>query len=162
MQVFISDIDSIRKDWRDWMRFLSPENQTRAEKFQKPARRLQFILAHLMADNIGKKYTSIAHKDNFVVVATSQSAPVGVDIENTSVQRDFVGSAELMGAAAPKTLIDFYKFFTKTEAAYKLHTTPTCTRFLTHDNYLICVVSNRRFAAQRLKIFDIKSIFPPK
>lgn len=162
MQVFIANIDSISKNTDDFMALLSADDRARAKKFQKQTRKLQFILGHLMVANIGKKYTSIAHRDNVVVVATASNARLGVDIENASVKRDFVAAAELMGENPPKTLFDFYKNFTKSEAIYKLGTTPACTHFITYGNYLICVVANKKFAMPRVHNFDVGSILTAK
>ena len=162
MQVFIADIDSISKNADDYVALLSAGDRALVTKFQKQTRKLQFILGHLMVAAVGKKYTSIAHRDNLVVVATALNARVGVDIENASVQRDFVGAAELMGAKTPKTLHDFYKMFTANEATYKLGTTPACTHFITHGDYLICVVANKDFAMPRLKDFNAQSILTAK
>jgi len=162
MQVFIADIDSISKNPDDYLALLSPEDKLRATKFQKHTRKLQFILGHLMVNSIGKKYTSIAHKDRFVVVASAQNTPVGIDIENVSVERDFVAGAALAGLKAPKTLFDFYKFFTESEATYKLDAPSDCTRFIMHDDYLICIVSTRQFVVPRLTFFDAESILTAK
>lgn len=142
------------------MALLPVGDRARVAKFQKQTRKLQFILGHLMVARVGKKYTSIAHKDNLVVVATASNARVGVDIENASVQRDFVGAAELMGAKTPKTLHDFYKMFTESEATYKLGTAPACTHFITHGDYLICVVANKDFAMPHLHYLNINSFLP--
>lgn len=162
MQVFIADIDSISKNADDFMALLSAGDRARATKFQRQTRKLQFILGHLMVASVGKKYTSIAHRDNLVVVATASNARVGVDIENASVKRDFVGATELMGAKTPKTLFDFYKMFTESEATYKLGIAPICTHFITHGDYLICVVANKDFAMPRLKDFNARSILTAK
>ena len=162
MQVFIANIDSISKNTDDFMALLSADDRARAKKFQKQTRKLQFVLGHLMVANIGKKYTSIAHRDKLVVVATASNAHLGVDIENASVKRDFVAAAELMGENPPKTLFDFYKMFTKSEATYKLGTTPACTHFITYGNYLICVVANKGFAMPRVHNFDALSILAAK
>jgi len=162
MQVFIADIDSISKNADDYVATLSAGDRARAAKFQRQTRKLQFILGHLMVAAVGKKYTSISHRDNLVVVATASNARVGVDIENASVKRDFVAAAELMGAKTPKTLHDFYKMFTESEATYKLGTTPTCTHFITHGDYLICVVANKDFAVPRPKDFNAQSILTAK
>ena len=162
MQVFIANIDSISKNTDDFMALLSADDRARATKFQKQTRKLQFILGHLMVANIGKKYASIAHRDNVVVVATASNARLGVDIENVSVKRDFVAAAELMGENPPKTLFDFYKMFTKSEATYKLGTTPACTHFITYGDYLICVVANKKFAMPRVHNFDALSILTTK
>ena len=162
MQIFIADIDSISKNADDYGPLLSAGDRARVTKFQKQTRKLQFILGHLMVAAVGKKYTSIAHRDNLVVVATASNARVGVDIENVSVQRDFVGAAELMGAKTQKTLHDFYKMFTESEATYKLGAAPACTHFITHGDYLICVVANKDFAKPRPKDFNVQSILTAK
>lgn len=157
MQAFIADIDSISKNTDAFIAMLAPADRVRATKFQKTTRKLQFILGHLMVAGVGKKYTSIAHKDKFVVVATASNASVGIDIENVSIKRDFVAASDVMGAKAPKTLYEFYKLFTETEATYKLGTTPVCTHFITHGDYLICITANKQFAKPCLKSFNVAS-----
>lgn len=161
MQVFIANIDSISKNPDEYMALLSPQDRVRASAFHKQTRKLQFILGHLMANKVGGKYTSIAHKDKFVVVATASNASVGIDIENTTVKRDFVSASAIMGIKTPKTLQDFYHSFTEFEATYKLSMAPVCTRFITYGDYLICVTANHEFAAPRLRNFDITSISSP-
>ena len=157
MQVFIADIDSISKNPDAFIAMLAPADRVRATKFKKTTRKLQFILGHLMVDKVGKKYTSIAHKDKLVVVATASNASVGIDIENISVKRDFVAASDVMGVKAPKTLYEFYKLFTETEATYKLGTTPLCTHFITYGDYLICITANHEFAIPHVNYFDIES-----
>ena len=155
MQVFIANIDSISKSPDVFLAWLSPKDKKRAEAFSKQNRKLQFILGHLMVDNSGKKYNSIAHRDNLVVVASADDTMVGVDIENVSVQRDFVEMAKVMNLPIPKSLIDFYKSFTKFEAIYKLGTQPKCTKFIRYGDYLICVAATRNFQKPQLRDFDI-------
>ena len=158
MQVFIANIDSISKTPDVYSALLSPNDKTRLLEFQNQTRKLQFILGHLMADNCGEKYTCIAHKDKLVVVAASSNTPVGIDIENTTIERDFNASAELMNFTKPKSLDDFYKSFTESEAIYKLGTTPKCTRFMRYGDYLICVTSTQDFETPNLCKFDVNSI----
>lgn len=155
MQVFIANIDSISKNPDIYSALLSSKDKTRLSEFQNQTRKLQFILGHLMADKCGAKYTCIAHKDKWVVVVASEN-PVGIDIENTTVERDFVAAAELMNFARPASLDDFYKSFTESEATYKLGTIPKCTRFMRHGDYLICVCATRSFTLPRLHEFDVK------
>ena len=162
MQIFIADIDSISKNTDDYLSWLTPEHQARAKKFQKRTRKLQFILGHLIVDKIGKKYSSIAHKDKLVVVATASNTPVGVDIENVSIKRDFVNAAVIAGIKTPKTLYDFYKLFTEAEAAYKLGEKPVCTHFIDYGYYLICITANHKFTLPHLEFLDIRSFLPAK
>lgn len=157
MQVFIADIDSISKNLDAFIAMLSPTDIARAKKFQKTTRKLQFVLGHLIVNKVGKKYTSIAHKDKLVVVATAANTPVGIDIENVSVKRDFVAASDVMGIKTPKTLYGFYKLFTESEATYKLGTTPVCTYFIPRGDYLICVTANHQFSKPSLKPFNAVS-----
>jgi len=157
MKIFIANIDSISKNPDKYMTLLSKSDQARVSTFQKQTRKLQFILGHLMADNCGEKYNSIAHRDNLVVVAAS-NFPVGIDIENTTIERDFVASAELMNLATPKSLDDFYKSFTESEAVYKLGTNPKCIKFINYGDYLICVVSTHDFEMPKLSEFNVDSL----
>ena len=158
MQVFIANIDSISKNPDIYSALLSSKDKTRLSEFQNQTRKLQFILGHLMADKCGAKYTCIAHKDKWVVVAASAELPVGIDIENTTVGRDFNAAAELMNFAKPKSLDDFYKSFTESEATYKLGTAPKCTRFMRYGDYLICITSTQDFNTPELQEYDVESI----
>lgn len=162
MQIFIANIDSISKNPNDFMAMLSPADFAHAMKFKNKVRKLQFVLGHFMVDKIGRKHTSIAHKDKFVIVATAENMPVGVDIENTSVKRDFVEIAETMNFKTPKSLQDFYKHFTEYEATYKLGVKSACTHFITYGDYLICIVSNHQFAKPHLKTFNAELFLTPK
>ena len=112
-----------------------------------------------MADKIGKKFVSIAHKDKIVVVATASNAMVGVDIENMTHKRDFVEMSKMMNFKTPKSLDKFYKSFTEYEATYKLGVKPTCVRFICFGDYLICVVANKDFAMPHLRRFNVDSVF---
>ena len=160
MQVCIADIDSISKNPDYFVALLSPRDQKRVSQYKKQTRKLQFILGHLMADASGKKYTSVAHRDNLVVVASADNTPVGIDIENMSVKRDFIGAAELMGLPEPKSAKDFYKSFTKYEAIYKLGMDSKCTDFIEYGDYLICVTATREFQTPRLRKFVVNSLLP--
>ena len=162
MQVFIANIDSISKNPDIFMATLSPGDYAHAMKFKKQSRKIQFVLGHFMMNKIGKKYTSIAHKDKLVIVATAENGPVGVDIENTSVKRDFDAIAELMNFPVPKSCNDFYKSFTEYEAAYKLGLKHTCTHFITYGEYLICITANRQFAKPHIKTFNPESFLSSK
>ena len=161
MQVFIANIDSISKNPEKYSELLSLRHQIRLSKFQNQTRKLQFILGHLIADNCDDQYTCIAHKDKFVVVASSDK-PVGVDIENTSVQRDFVAVSELMNLTPPASLNDFYRSFTESEAIYKLGKTPKCTKFMQYGEYLICITAMHEFDNLYLEHYDVSALLAAK
>ena len=158
MKIFIANIDSISKHSDIYSALLLPVHRARLSEFKNEKRKLQFILGHLMADKRDEKYTSIAHKDNFVVIATDSKQPVGIDIENTDIKRDFIGLAETLKMRQPKSLDDFYKMFTEFEAAYKMGSKPICTKFIKHNNYLICITSTTNFKTPKLNLFDINSL----
>ncbi len=160
MKVFIANIDSISKDPDAFTALLSPTHRARVKKFQNQNRKLQFILGHLMAANSGKKHTSIAHKDNLVVVAAASNAPVGIDIENGTVDRDFAAAAEFMHLPIPKDKKEFYRLFTFAEATYKLGTCAHCRQFMRHGDYVICIASTRHFDMPRLTKFDANALLP--
>ena len=162
MQIFIANIDSISKHSDIYSALLLPVNRARLSEFKNKNRKLQFILGHLMTDKCDEKYTSIAHKDNFVVIATDSKQPVGIDIENTDIKRDFIGLAETLKMRQPKSLEDFYKMFTEFEAAYKMGSKPICTKFIKHNNYLICVTSTTNFETPKLNLFDVNSLLSAK
>ena len=162
MQVFIADIDSISKNPDIYSELLLSKHKIRLSKFQNQTRKLQFILGHLIADNCSTAYTSIAHKDKLVVVAAAADTPVGIDIENTSIKRDFIATSELMNLTPPKSLEDFYKSFTESEAIYKLGKTPKCTKFIQYGEYLICIAATHKFDTPYLEHYDISAILTTK
>jgi phosphopantetheinyl transferase len=160
MKVFIANINSISKNPDAYTALLSPTHRARVQKFKNENRKLQFILGHLMADSCGKKHTSIAHKDCLVVVAAASNAPVGIDIENATIDRDFVGAAELMHLPIPKDKKEFYRLFTFAEATYKLGMRAHCRQFMRHGDYIICIASTRHFDMPRLTKFDAGALLP--
>ena len=162
MQVFIANIDSISKSPERYSVLLLPKHQIRLSQFQNQTRKLQFILGHLIADNCGKAYVSIAHKDKLVVVATDADTPVGIDIENTSVKRDFIAASELMNLTPPASLNDFYRLFTESEAIYKLGKTPKCTKFMQYGEYLVCITAMHEFDNPYLEHYDVSALLAAK
>ena len=155
MKIFIANIDSISKNPDLYATMLPKHHQARVAKFQNQTRKLQFILGHLMTKYSGKIHTSIAHKDKWVIVAAASNALVGIDIENATIERDFVGAAELVGLPAPKNKNEFYKNFTLAEATYKLGTKPRYHRYMRYGDYIICMTSTRFFDMPRLRKFDV-------
>lgn len=162
MKIYIANIDSISKDPDFYASFLPVNQQKRVTRFQNSTRKSQFILGHLMVLACDKKHTSIAHKDKFVVVAAASNALVGIDIENTTIERDFVQASQLINLPVPKSLNDFYRNFTLAEAAYKLGGRPRYRRFIRYNDYLICVVSSRYFDGHKLNKFNPDSFCVPK
>ena len=80
-------------------------------------------------------------KDNTVIVAVSQM-PVGIDIENATIERDFIGESELLNLPKPNDKQFFYKNFVEYEARIKFGNGPANTYFYEDGDYLICVCSN--------------------
>ncbi len=126
-------------------------------KFSNKNRKLQYLLSHAKVKDvcgenvivdknsapiIKSGFISIAHKDNWVIVAVSDS-PVGVDIENTTINRDFIGESELLNLPKPKNKQDFYKNFVEYEARIKFgaDAEKANSYFYEKGDYLICVCS---------------------
>ena len=142
MNIYITDLTTICNH-DDLVNKLSPQDLLRYKSFKRPLRATQFLVAHAIKNEIcGQfEYVSVAHKDNFVIVAASHT-PIGIDIENTSKHRDFNSLGGFMRFSNIKTADDFYRAFTKYEAEYKANTTQLCPHFYKLKDYMICVVSN--------------------
>lgn len=142
MNIYITDLTTICNH-DDLVKKLSAQNLTRYKSFTRPIRATQFLVAHAIKNDLKNQfeYISIAHKDNFIVVAASQN-PIGVDIEDTSKQRNFNSLGDFMGFTNIKTADDFYRAFTLSEAEYKANTAQLCPHFYKLMDYMICIVSN--------------------
>lgn len=168
MKIYMSNIENI-KNISDLETKLSESDMLRYKNFSNNTRKLQYLLARTMIKDIygediiinetGRPiiksgFVSIAHKDNWVVVAISDTR-VGIDIENTDIVRDFIGQSELLGLPKPDDKLAFYKNFVRFEAEFKYgeDTDKTRAYFYIKDNYLIGVCSAE-------KIQDIKFILP--
>lgn len=143
MQVYISNLDNISKDIdniNSMIAKLSSDELKRFELLSRPLRKMQFLAGHCMLHDIIGKYTSISHKDNIVIVAVSDG-PVGIDIENTDVVRDFIGISVIINLPAPKSKLDFYMNFVRYESEFKIGRTkgPICTNYYEFGKYIIGV-----------------------
>lgn len=156
MKIYMSNIADI-KNLTDMESKLSKSDMLQYKKFSNAKRKLQYLLSRAMVmdvcgeniivDSNGRPtiksgFISIAHKDNWVVVATSNT-PVGIDIENTDVKRDFVGVSKLLNFPEITDKQTFYKNFVQYEAKFKFgkNADRAHVYFYTKDNYLIGVCS---------------------
>ncbi len=143
MNIYITDLTSICNH-DDLINKLSADDLARYKSFLRPVRANQFLVAHTIKDEIADKfqYISIAHKNNFVIVAASNS-PIGVDIEDTTQTRDFKAMTQFMNFENITSPTDFYRAFTLYEAKYKAAPHPALTpHFYKLNQYMICIVSN--------------------
>ena len=157
MKIYMSNIEQT-KNIANMEKDLSVLDRHRLTEFSNNTRKLQFLVSRALvkqatgknvivdkngAPTIESGFVSIAHKDNFVIVAISCSG-VGIDIENASINRDFIGQSELLGLPKPRNKKDFYKNFVKYEAEFKFGKTSEKTHkyFYEMGDYLICVCTN--------------------
>jgi len=142
MNIYITDLTTICNH-DDLVNKLSAQDLSRYKSFTQKKRATQFLVAHAIKNEIRHQfeYISVAHKDNFVIVAASHS-PIGVDIEDTSKQRDFNSLGNFMELSNIKTADDFYRAFTQYEAEYKANAAQLHPHFYKLRNYMICIVSN--------------------
>ncbi len=147
MYIYISDFTAICNK-QNLISMLSPAEAAKYKSFKREIRANQFLVAHATANKIKSKfkYISIAHKDNFVIIAGS-NMPLGADIENTKIARDFHTMAKLMDFHGIKTLDDFYNAFTSYEARYKMRPyEPAQETFYKIKDHLICIASIEKFS----------------
>lgn len=138
MKIYIADISRIKKTEMFetvWTRLLSAAELERLCHINDEERRLQFLVGHGLirlvcgenagTDETGKPivshgFISLAHRGNFVVFAVGEN-PIGVDVEDVRIKRDYEAVARRLGwGHVPKTALDFYRQFTAWEADYKL------------------------------------------
>ena len=144
MNIYITDLTTICNH-DDLVNKLSAQDLSHYKSFTRPNRAAQFLVAHAIKTKIENQFghISIAHKDNFVIVVASQN-PIGVDIEDTSKQRDFNSLGNFMELSNIKTADDFYRAFTQYEAEYKANAAQLHPHFYKLRNYMICIVSNNQ------------------
>ena len=90
----------------------------------------------------GGIYFSISHSENLLAVCFDEY-PCGIDIEFMK-DRNWKDISKYYGQEF-KTLEDFYKFWTKQEAEYKLGEKAKYCKSLSIKNYYFTVVSNKIF-----------------
>ncbi|MBO4480805.1 MAG: hypothetical protein J5742_04290 [Alphaproteobacteria bacterium] len=144
MQVYITDLTQIC-NYDDLVNKLPYVDMVRYKSFTRGLRAKQFLIAHSIKNKIANKfkYISIAHKDNIIIVGASNK-PIGIDIEDTSIKRDFDSLANFMGFSQIKNQNDFYRAFTASEAHYKssLPIDKSQEKFYKLNKYMICIVSD--------------------
>ena len=141
MNIYITDLSTICNP-DDLAKKLSLSDLARFRSFKQKKRAIQFLVAHAIKSELENRfqYISIAHKDHLVIVAAS-SAPIGVDIEDASKQRDFNSLGKFIGLKNIKTSDEFYRAFTLAEAKYKSNADASA-RFYKLQKYMICIISN--------------------
>ena len=144
MKVYMSTIDLIAENLGQYIKKLTPPQQSRAARFKNDTRRAQFVLGHLMANASGKRYISFGYIDNLVVVAASNTAPVGVAISDATAEYDMDAITRDMELAESKTKNEFLR---------KIGAHPWSRLFMRHGNYIICMCSSRAFDMPKLNKF---------
>ena len=160
MKIYMSNIESI-KNRADLETKLSESELSQYHNFSNNIRKLQYLLAHtLVKDVCGENVTvsengvptiisgfvSIAHKDNWVVIAVSDSL-VGIDIENTNIIRDFTGQSELLNLPKTNDKKVFYRNFVEYESRFKYgkDSAKAYMYFYEFDNYLIGICTAEQY-----------------
>lgn len=157
MKVYIANLDSIGKisDTK-----LSESELLQSGKFANEIRRNQYVVAHSIIFDIAKEhpvpdkngklhlkngFVSVAHKDNWVVVAFDDNN-VGIDIENATIIRDFIAESELLGLGRCDNALDFYKNFVRYESDMKYGTEFENAKhfFYKIDDYVMCVCTTAK------------------
>ncbi len=165
MKVFIADLseiiniqDFLTKNFDN----LSLPEQKRYNRILQPLKQTQFLVGRMLikeylkqgieilptgkpiAKNDKDTYISLSHSGQYIVFAISKN-PIGIDIENTSVNRNFKGISEFLKFPTPTDKIDFYKNFTKFEAEYKLgkeyENKNKINEFYKLEDYILCISS---------------------
>lgn len=156
MKLYIVNTDEISPELKQrYTTLLSPGDLARSHVINNIGHRQQFITGRALIRDIcgcdpsispsGKPsvktgYISLAHSGPFVVLITADT-PVGVDIEDTAVHRDFEALSRRLGFSKKvDTAVDFYLSFTAYEADFKAGM-PKLAHFCTYINTFIIMIS---------------------
>lgn len=159
MKIYMSNIEQI-KNITDLEKQLSESDMKQYKQFSNKTRKLQYLVSRAIVQNvcgesiivnqngaptIKSGFISIAHKDNWVLVAVADSK-VGIDIENTTINRDFIGQSELLKFPKTTDKQTFYKNFVRYESEFKYGDNADRANmyFYTKGNYLIGICSSEK------------------
>ena len=161
MKIYLTDLRDIVKCPNALKRFqecLSPEEQQRFEGMTHENRKLQFLIGRALVQDIcqqspvllpsGKPiiqngFISLAHSGPYVVLAVSDS-PVGIDIEDTSQNKDFSRLARRLNFTLAENKRDsFYRQFTHVESLYKLgeHSGSIRSFYYSINTFVLCITT---------------------
>ncbi|MBR2299831.1 MAG: hypothetical protein IJ870_04575 [Alphaproteobacteria bacterium] len=160
MEIFITDLNKIinRRDFISAALLkLGHDDLKRFQKIKDEMHALQFLVGRMLVFEVfggdfetletgkvisKKAYLSLAHSNNFVVLATDEE-PVGVDIEKIDEQRDFKAVARRMKFENCENATDFCKKWTAYEADFKLGNEfeNPFHRFFEYKGFIICISS---------------------
>ncbi len=170
MKIYMSNIEHINNT-ADLEKKLSESELTQYNKFNDEIRKLQYLVGHAMvmdvckenvkiaengAPTINNGFISIAHKDNWVIVAVSDMK-TGIDIENTTVERDFSELSRILKLPGVHTKQDFYKEFVRYESKIKFNGDIQGAHqyFYQMNKYIICIIS----ADKNIQFFNYDKSF---
>ena len=156
MKVYMSSIDLIANNLPAYAKMLNSAQQARAARFKTNTRRAQFILGHLMANATGKRYISFGYLDDMVVVAASNTAPVGIAISDATAEYDMESITRDMNLPESKTQNEFLRNMTFARAKYKIGAHPWSRLFMRYGKYIICMCSSRVFDMPKLNKYTPK------
>ena len=156
MKLYIVNTDEISLELKQrYTTLLSPGDLARYQVINNIGHRQQFITGRALIRDVcgcspdispsGKPsvktgYISLAHSGSFVVLATADT-PVGVDIEDVSIRRNFEALSRRLGFSTKvDSAVDFYLSFTAYEADFKAGR-PKLAHFYTYINTFIIMIS---------------------
>ena len=156
MKVYIADLNCFRNQSGKIAQLnekLSESDAQRYLDFNNENRKLQFLVGHAMVFDVLKKcpwtdengrlcvqgaWVSLAHRDSMVVLAIDDE-PVGVDVENTEITRDFPALNAVLGYDADASADTFYRNFVRGEAVLKRGCNDAWVQYWTMGKYLIAL-----------------------
>ena len=179
MKIYMSNIQNI-KNIKDLEKKLSESELAQYNKFHNQTRKKQYLVGHALIKDVcninvkigengvpklDKGFVSIAHKDDLVLVAVSNNK-IGLDIENTDIDRDFFAQSELLGLLPTHNKYDFYKEFVRYESKLKFDDDAQqyTQYFYMMNNYIICIMGvdkDIQFIDYDKSFSDVSAIFVP-
>jgi len=180
MKIYIADIAEIKKTEAFetvWAGLLSEVELERWRHINDEARRLQFLIGHGLIHQVCKEnaeldkngkptvghgFISLAHRGDYVLLAVGEN-PVGVDIEDVRIERDYGAVARRLGwKRVPETALDFYRQFTAWEADYKLGQNSVEIQHIYYsiNTFIMCIsLLNKQ---EKIDFYSVKNIGQPE
>ena len=158
MKIFISDLSEIINQSHiieGYVDRLKNQDLSRYHQITDCNRRMQFLIGRMMIyDHFGdgfhvaengkliadKRYLSLAHSKNLVILGVSDSE-IGVDVEDVTKNRNFIALAKHCHFEETTNNLSFYKNFTQYEADYKIGKAVSYHEFVCWRDFIICIAS---------------------
>ena len=178
---YLPDIENRPDLLEKYQNLLSAEEKHRYQNMTDKIRQLQFLIGRALIQEtchqspkllpsgkpvVKSGYISLAHSGPYVILALDES-PTGIDIEDTSKNKDFTRLAgRLKFRLTGDIRRSFYQQFTRYESTYKIAVSnrPLYHDYYSIDAFIVCVSSlnkNKKIEFTRTIPFTQNTPFIP-